>query len=115
MPEHHAHASLGGELEDPCLFDPGRQQAIALRREIDDHAALLVGRERHDLVGALELGEVDGARVVPVEAEEGTVRAVRVEGDEGRRVVDEVLRTQTGDDRLPNAALLSADENEACS
>ena len=70
VPEHHLHAALRGQLEDPRLADPGGEGAIALGGKIDHHPPLRFGRETDDPVGAVEVGQIDRPGEVAVEAEQ---------------------------------------------
>ena len=64
----------------------------------------------HELVGALEIVQDDGLAEGRVEAQQGAVGAVGVEGGEGELVVDVILGQEPRQDGLADPALLAADE-----
>jgi hypothetical protein len=87
------------------------QRLVGLRRQVDQHAAAgLFDRGFDDAVQRLVAVDQRRRRIVGIEAQQRTVRAVGVEADEGQLVVDEKLRQQARHHRLADAALFTPDE-----
>src|ERR1017187_2265946 len=106
---------LARHLEELRFIHPLSEWLLRLGCKVHQNASLRIFCGRLD-DGIETLVSIDkyGRGVIGVEAHQRAVRAIRIEAQEGHRVIDEVLSEKACDDRSAGAPLLAAEQVNIC-